>query len=309
MTRLMQSLFSRLMDAVGDDGADASGGADRGDTHDNPLDKIDTPAAETTAPAAAEPAPRDPDTGKFIPKARFDDAIEKERGARDTAERRVQELEAQLGQMTKGVDVAKAEEAIVALEAQYGQLMLDGNQEKAAQVMKDIRLKERQIALSEAQQMSQQSRAVATEEIRVDMAVERLEATYDVLNPGHETYNQDVVDLVLAKQGQLITVERMSPSAALTKAAADVMKLLNPAGSTAPTKAGLGAAQAPDRKAAQVAKNLATASAQPGSLRDVGLDSDAAGMKGKYIDMNGISQEDFAALPVSTLARMRGDAL
>ena len=313
------NLFRRLMGPVGE--ADGGGAAvvDRGDNLDAAAVDAAAAAAATAdvtaqaemdakaiadAAAASEQA-RDPETGKFIPKARFDEQVGAERSAREAAERRTQELEIQLGQMTRGIDIEAAEAAIVALEQQHTKLLLDGKHEEAATVMKDIRLKERQIALSEANQMANQTRAIATEEIRVEMVVERLESTYDVMNPAKDVYNQDVVDLVLAKQGQLISVDKMAPAAALTKAAADVMKLITPS-SAAAAKPGLGAAASADRAAAQLARNLATDKSQPSDLKAVGLDTDQAGMKGQ-VDVNKLSYEEFEALPEATKSKLRGD--
>ena len=64
-----------------------------------------------------------------------------------------------------------------------------------------------------------------------------------------------------------------------------------------------------DRKQEQVAKNLDTAKRQPASMKDVGLDSDKAGMSSNLPDISKLSAEEFDALPESTKARMRGDIL
>jgi hypothetical protein len=58
----------------------------------------------------------------------------------------------------------------------------------------------------------------------------------------------------------------------------------------------------------QVKKNLDTQARQPASMRDVGMDSDKAGVKGD-IDVSKLSADEFAALPESTKAKLRGDLL
>lgn len=291
-------------------GEDLPGAAvvDRGDAPViDELLKGEPKVEETEAEDVVEPA-RDPDTGKFIPKARYDEQVAKERLARETAERRYAELEAKMGQVSRSEDVAKLEESVTAMEVQHAKLLLDGDHEAAAKVMRDIRLTERKIALQESSERMSQTAQQTREEIKMDMAIERLEASYAPLNPASEEYNQELVEEVLGWQSVYMERYRLSPSAALAKAADKVMAAqVAPPPASEPAK-GLSAAQAaaPGRKQDQVAKNLAAASAQPANTRGVGQDSDKAGLSGK-IDVNTLTQEDFAALPESMRAQLRGD--
>lgn len=250
---------------------------------------------------------RDPDTGKFIPKARYDEQVGKERLARETAERRYAELEAKMGQVSRSEDVAKLEESVTTMEKMHSKLLLDGDHEKAAEVMRDIRLTERKIALQESQDRMVQTAQQTREEIKMDMAIERLESGYSPLNPASEEYNQELVEEVLGWQSVYMERYRLSPSAALTKAADKVMSTQAAPTAAEPAK-GLSAGKQGDvgRKQDQVGKNLAAASAQPANTRGVGQDSDKAGLSGK-IDVNTLTQEDFAALPESMRAQLRGD--
>lgn len=249
--------------------------------------------------------------GRFIPKGRFDEAVGKEREAREAAERKVAELQAQMAQVNKNADTAVLEEEIQELERKHSRLALDGDHEGAAKLMTQIRLKERSIALSQAENLSAQARAQAAEEVRMDMAISTLESTYDIMNPQHEAYDQDIVDLVLGQQRQFIENDRMAPSAALAKAATKVMSKLipPPAKEEPPAKKGLSAADGGVQRAqAQVAKNIAVAKGQPASTRDVGLDSDQAGATA-VVEASKLSYEEFNALPAATKARMRGDMI
>ena len=63
--------------------------------------------------------------------------------------------------------------------------------------------------------------------------------------------------------------------------------------------------KADERKATATKKGLAAAAAQPAALDRVGMDSDKVGIS--KIDVNSLTQEEFARLPESTLARLRGD--
>jgi hypothetical protein len=275
---------------------------DRGDTY---TPELNTPEPEVTpepVPEApkAEEKPRDED-GKFIPKGVFDNRLRSEREAREAAERRAQELEAQLGQVSRTEDVAKMEEKIVSLEKQHAKLLLDGEHEKAAETMRDIRLTERQVAIQQASHMSSQAKDQAREEIRMELAIERLESSHPELNPQHESYNQELVDDVLGWQQVLIQRNRLPPAAALTKAVEKVMSK----GAPVPEgpKAGLAAAS---RKDDQITKNLATDKAQPPSMKDAGMDSDKTGVTG-VPKMSDLTPDQYDALPDSTKAKLRGD--
>ena len=252
-----------------------------------------------------------------IPKARFDEAVGKERDARlaaetraATLEARLKEREASVGKVTK---LDEMETAVTELEKSYAKLMLDGNEEGAAKVMKEIRLAERQIAKAEARADTAQEIQQVLEGERLTVAIAKLEADYPELNDKSEAYDDDLTELVLSKQQTLITREGLSPSQALTKAAADVMgrfatKVAEGAGVA---KKGLSAAAqaVEDRTKAQIAKNLATAKNQPSSLKEVGMDSDKAGATSATPDVNKLSADEFAALPEAVKARMRGDTL
>lgn len=298
---------------------------DRGDnftpTPDPELDsKASAPALSAEAPAdpapptavekpeedkAAEPE-RDA-KGRFIPKARFDEAVQKERERTAASERRAQELEQQLRTINKNADTSKLEEEIQAMEKEYANAMLDGSSEKAAQLMTQIRLKERTIALTQTESMSQQARTQAAEEIRMETAINSLESTYDMMNPEKETYDQDVVDMVLGQQQLLISRDRMAPSAALVQAARVVMGKMMPQSKQddPPPAKGLGAAKSRDEGAA---RSVQAALKTPPDLRDVGVDSDKMGMS-KGVETLPTSLEDLKAIPEATLKRMRGDML
>lgn len=252
-----------------------------------------------------------------IPKARFDEAVGKEREARVAAETRAATLEAQLKEREQSVaKVAKLDDmeaGITELEKSYAKLMLDGNEEGAAKVMKDIRHAERQIARAEANAGAAEQIQQVLEGERLTVAIAKLEADYPELNEKSEAYDDDLTELVLSKQQTLITREGLSPSQALTKAAADVMgRFAKKTDDTGAAKKGLSAAAsdtAEDRRKAQVTKNMDAAARQPNSLKDVGLDSDKAGASSATPDVNKLSADEFAALPDAVKARMRGDVI
>ncbi|WP_018609507.1 hypothetical protein [Uliginosibacterium gangwonense] len=260
-----------------------------------------------------EDLPRD-EKGQFaprIPKARFDEAVGKEREARVAAERRAAEAEKRLAAREQAVaqvaETSELESRVDSMETQYAKLLLDGKDEDAAKLRREIRTLERQIATTEATQRANQQISQTLEVERVQAAVAKLEAEYPTLNPSSEQYDNDLCDMILSYQNLLVTRDGLPPSAALVTAAEKFLKQKAAPAKEEPQK-GLSAAQVTDdRKKAQVKKNIDTAAKQPPSTHEVGLDSDKAGATSATPDATKMSAEEFAALPEATKARMRGD--
>lgn len=299
--------------------------ADRGDEGlefpEDPEEGNEAPEAsgDEGDEGAAEEQGRD-EKGRFtsgpkIPKARFDEAVGKEREAREAAERKAAELERQLNERTKTQETSTKLEELEAqvseLERKHADMLLDGDSEGAAKIMREIRHTERQIARTEIANETQNHLNRTLEAERVEAVVARLEADVPEFNPQSEVYDQELVELVLSKQSNLISREGLSPSRALERAGQDVRArfLSGKDEGEGEARTGLGkAGEQADRKAAQVQKNLDTQKRQAPSMKDSGMDSDKAGMQGK-IDVTKLTSEEFAALPESTKAKLRGDML
>jgi len=343
--------FKRVLrNAAGENGSDDGGSADRGDD----FTPTDDDATETEVKAAAKEPVKDPEPkkepvkepvkaagadaggeeegeegeeGEEKPEGKRKDArmpisrhkaiLEKERAAREEAER-------QLAQYQKGQQVAatnevidRLEKEILDLDEQYAKLITDGDHKEAAAVMKQIRAKERDVNDKKLELTSTITSARAVEKARYDIVVERLEEAYPVLNQDDEAYDaevaQDVVDLAATYRGRGLT-----PAEAIQKAA---KKLLGVA-----TKKQEAAAEITprvtkeqeedarrqaekERKAAQVKKNLEASGKQPADLNKVGADNDKAGGSITAKDVMKMSHDDFVKLDEETLSRMRGDVL
>lgn len=286
------------------------------ETPETEAPEVETPEVETPETETPEvETPRDEKgkfTGKGIPKERFDQAVGKERAAREAAEQRVAALEAQIGQRKEQAaqvdQIDTIEQQIAELEAKHTSYLLDGDQEKASAVMRQIRIAEREIIRAEMRQESRTATAQTLESERVELSIAKLEADHPVLNPDSEEYNEALTNFVLAEQQRLMRTETLSPSRALNKAALSIIEKFGP--KSAPEDAapkGLSKVQG-ERKAAAVEKNLAVKQSQPAALRNVGLDSDKAGQIA-LPDIRKMSPEEYAALPASTRSRLRGDTL
>lgn len=292
----------------------------KGDNKPDEVAKPD-PAAEPESKkedGQGEELPRD-EKGRFtekearIPKSRFDEAVGKEREAREAAERRAQEAERRLAEATKKGDEAqelqRIEGEVEALEVKYQELLLDGNTAEAANVMKQIRLAERQIATAEAEARAKATTAQVIEVDRLQAVVARLESDYPEFNPDSENYDEDLVSLVLAKQRSLIQ-DGMSPSQALTKAGKDVatrfLATQKEAAKAEEAKGLAAAAKQGDRQKEAVAKAIEVQKTQPASTKEVGIDSDKLGAK-ELPDITKLTADEFDALPEATKARLMGN--
>lgn len=293
--------------------ADAAAAAEKEAADKAAAEAADKEAAEKEAAAKAaadEERARD-EKGRFIPVSRHKDVLEKERERADIAERKLAELNDQLKQVDRNVDVQKLETEITELEKAHAKALLDGDADKAAEHMRAIRLKERTIAIQESDRLSSRAKDQAREEVRLDMAIERLEAAYPQLNEKSDEFDQTLTEMVLSSQRTYIERDRMAPADALVKAAATVMEKFKTAlPAAAADEKGLQAAKdaAKERTEAQVKANLDAAAKTPAALKDAGKDSDKSGLTEK-VDVKKLTDEEFRALPDATKARLRGDLL
>ncbi len=269
-------------------------------------------------PEPAEPeeeatAPRD-EKGKFaskgIPKERFDQAVGKERTAREAAEQRVAALEARLAEVSqvaeKSEKLEEIEAQIDALTLEHSAFLLDGEGKKASDVMRKIRALDRDLVRAEIRNETRTVTAQVQEADRVELTIAKLEADHALLNPDSADYNAPLVNFILAEQTRLMRAGGVTPSAALSKAAQTVLEQFGP--KAAPKEDPKGLAQTPvDRKAEAVKRNLAAQKAQPASMRDAGLDADKGGQTGALPDVSKLTREEYDALPEATRQRLRGD--
>lgn len=266
----------------------------------------------------ADGTPRDKD-GKFtkkdpvIPKARFDEVNRKAREREAALQQRIAELEKQATKEVQVADAAKLESEVEALEEEYQKLLDDGKTDKAKDVMRQIRLKERQIVTMEAEHKSERARVQAIEQLKFDNLVEKLEAEYPALNPDSDAFDEaKVEEVVLLRTG----FERtgMSSTAALAKAAkyvlGDVKKDDGKNDGASDKKRGIGDGKKGDeRRQEQIKKNIDAAGKQPPKLDSVGVDSHKKGGGTDASNVNDMTEEEFNALPAATKARLRGDII
>ena len=323
MNLLLKPMLSRYMAPAGDDGTDTGGTdvLDRGDDFAATEDD-DAPAAPTEAAAADdaddadetevkdETAAEKKQREQRIPLSRHKDMLEKERAKRA-------ELERQLSQYQRGGEVAslneditRTEESILAMEKQYNSLLADGEVEQAAALMAKIRQSERAIVEAKSDMKIAAAEARATERARYNLALERIEAAYPVLNEDHEDYDESVMEDVIDLKG---AYERkgLTPTAAMQKAVDKILGTSTRRQEAAiDTTPRVGAKDvAAERKKSAVRNTMDAVGRTPPSANRVGMDSDKAGGALTAKDIMKLSQDDFRKLPDDVLARMRGDEL
>lgn len=267
-------------------------------------------------PAAKEPETKDKDDGITIPKARFDQAVNKARAAEKVERERADKLEAEL-QASKGtVDFEKLEKDIDGLEDKLEDAIKDGNVEAKQRIRREIRQKNSQMAEAKAAAYSQHATAVAVEQIRYDALVERMEAEHPELNPDLDTFDEDKVAAVMVYKSDAEAAGKSS-TVALKQALQAVYgnAAPKPVAKKAEEKADEKGQEdlkkkaddtAADRKEAAVKKGLDTKGKQP-SNEKAGIDSDKAGKSGKSVDIVKMSDKDFEKLEEDEIKRLRGD--
>lgn len=264
------------------------------------------------------------DKGNSIPKARFDEAVNKEREARENAEARARELEQRLHALNAedrerveaGAQLGSLEIKAAELTTKYSELLLDGQKEDAAKVMAELRKTERSIAAIESERRTGQIVNQRLESERTKLVVAKLESDHPQFNPDSEQYDDDLVQMVLMLQARYVQQDKLPQSSAMEKAASSVLKKFNmvPApdddadDKKVEKKPDLAAEKAAQRTKEAVKKSVDAANSQPASSKDVGLDSDALGEK-RLPDVSKMSADEYDALPESTKARLRGDTL
>lgn len=282
--------------------------ADRGDNVEAEVEATEKPQVEKDEPDEAE-RERD-DKGRFmpkIPKARFDEAVGKERNAREAAEKRAAELEAELEKREADKKVLEDEEAFEAkideLQTKHADLLLEGSTAEANKLMREIRKLERERISKEVEARSMMNFRSSLEAERLDSVIKELEKAHPELNPKNEDiYDDYMVKVILTDFNQMVAQGVARPQA-MQEATERAYAYFNR--TSEPNK---GLAKKEDRRAAQIEKNLDTKKRQPPNMRDTGLDSDKLGAA-QSIDVTKLSQDEFNALPEATIKKLRGDVL
>tara|TARA_B100001057_G_scaffold496164_1_gene596933 strand:- start:3157 stop:4086 length:930 start_codon:yes stop_codon:yes gene_type:complete len=231
----------------------------------------------------------------MIPKARLDEALQKQRA-----------LQKQLEDMQKEQFVAPTEPDTYDFESkelEYQELVLDGENKKAALLRQEIRHAEKQALMFEMQQNVNATVDETVNQTKQGMEIEdvaeELARRYPTLDPEAKEFNEEYIDEVIELRDAFIG-KGYEPADALIRSVKYIVADHNIPESgitTQPQQDELA------KKRAQVAAKLEAAEQQPPDL--VGEGSSTKGESA--VDISTLSDAEFAALPAATLARLRGD--
>ncbi len=280
-------------------------------------DAADAAAAEAAEAAAAEKAAAEKAAAQAIPKARFDEAVSKEREKAKAAEQRAKDLEAKLAKQEEGLSAEKIGQELDALEDKLDAAIADNDEAAKKAIRAEIRAKNRELVQAEARRQGAYATAVAVEQVHYNALVAQLEATHPEVNPDSDQYDADV-ETELAELKAAYEATGMGSTDALKKAAKYIFK-------TAPEevkkeKAGEKASEPTDEekkvaaeKAAKlreeaVKRGLEAKGKQPAASADkVGKSADSRGESPDKPNVAKMSDKDFEKLTDEQKARMRGD--
>lgn len=199
----------------------------------------------------------------------------------------------------KADPVVAIEASLDALYEQVETARADSDVKLSAQLQRQIDVKNREISEIRAMRIAQAASATTQDDARYDLLVDDLENKHPQLQPKHDDYDKALVQEL---QFTVAAFEKMGmrSSDALKKAAK--MLLAAPAAVVEDTAAKDDGKVVPITKKVDVAKAVATSKKQPPVLDGVGTNKDDT-----TIDFEGLSEEEFEALPESKKAAARGD--
>lgn len=254
---------------------------------------VEEEAEEEPAAIAKKKAPKK----QMVPKARLDEVLAKQR-----------DLQKQLTQMqaaTQQVQEQKETEPEYAFEDKemlYQELVLDGESKAAAALRQEIRAAERA-------QMRAEIKADMTETVGQDRvanamqtAANQIEQAFPVFDAKSEYYDEAMTNEVIALRDAFIT-QGLPPVEALGKAATYTIKANDMYDGE---DLSLGETSAVTDEVAKKRRNtkrkIKAAGQQPPELP-----SGSSTKSNEGIDLNSLTDSEFAALPEATLKRLRGD--
>lgn len=237
-----------------------------------------------------------------IPKARFDEAVNRERERAEQAERRAQELEAAMQERQAAVAAGQFQQTrtqLAALQDKYEELLVDGMRDEARQVRMQIEAAREHLQEARVNQMAEEARARTLTTIKYETALSAIETQYPELNPDNAAvYSQDHANEVARlMQGFIAT------GADNTTALRDAVRYVMGAPTAAPARAAV--APAKDRAVAAREKAAVAAARQP-QPTDLGGRSSAAPTP---VPLSKMSFKQFSAIDEAALAKLRGDEI
>lgn len=244
-----------------------------------------------------------------VPKARFDQAVNKERERAAALEAELSRYRTREQQQAQAANFEESQAKVKEMLKQHSSLLADGDLDKASEVMENVLQLRDDMSQARAQAMADNARNSARNEVKYDATVERLEATYPEINPDSPDFDETAVKRVQAMVSGIMQTQGKDAASALLEATDILLKPAKEA-QTLRDKPSEEAAEAGLRRTqAQIDKNIKTAAQQPPATKDLGKDHDATGGALNAAAVAQMSWEEFMAVPDAELSKMRGDLI
>ncbi len=289
------------------EGDDPAPNDDDGPDNSDPNTDGDTPDSGTDDPSKAKPEAIN------VPKPRLDKEIKKRRAAED----RAKELEQQLATAVAEQNKKTGDKIdIDALSEEMSDAILDGKPAEFAKRLKvllaDVESRTIEKTLSEVPNLANTAVETRQKQESFDDVVTRLEDTFDVVNPGSETFDEDFVDDVLALQHAYVK-RGETPAEAMQKAFEKTLRMDKPdiyqehfEQTDTPDAPQPDTDKNAKRTKQALKKKLELADKQPPKPESGKGNRSTESLT---VDLENISEEEFDALPESKKRELRGDAL
>lgn len=238
-----------------------------------------------------------------IPKSRLDKEIARKKALQNQVEELQRQIDA--NKHTPGQQAEFVFEAGDDPKKMFDKV-LEGDLDTANTLFSDMVTKAVQAGIQTAtanidSRVTDQVRSANRAQTEAEVA-EELENTYEIFRADSEEYDDALVGETLAIRDSFVA-RGYEPADAMRQAADYVIKVNKPELLQEPTTEAAPTQQTRNPQA--VEKNVAAANQQPPSLPTSTQGSKAP----PEVDISNLSDEEFAALPQATLARLRGDVL
>ena len=266
------------------------------------------------------------DNKDFLPRYRYNrvarERDELRRQLEDLKREREQPQQQQPQQQQPQAEPAQqgptVEEQLTEIQKDIAKAVNEGQGDKVAELMgKQTELQDQKYQ-QWLQQQTQQATSQTQEEIKYDRAIEKVETDHPYLNPDNEdAYDENLAGTLAqmrdayVQQGYSLdqalneAMTRLDPMIQMTKQQYDQARQ---AAQKEPEKEP--EKDAGEQRTREARKTAADAAAKtPPDTSEVGRDSTKAGSGGEKYDPMKMDEEEFDALPDSTLSRLRGDVV
>ena len=258
------------------------------------------------AGAAAEPeAPAKP-ASDLIPRSRYNlkaREAREERERRERLEAEIAELRSKPAPQPQPAAQAPSEDLYSAVEAKIAEARRDGDVDAELAAMREMRKIDQEVFNARLDEARSAAVDQAVGHMDWDTTLSAVEDLYPQLNVDDEQYDRALDERVTALVDGFTSSGRYNQAAALMEAIALVFPEQDPA--PAPSQP----AATSERAVAAVKKGVEAAKAQPPDAAAAGARApEGVGVTDPTkLDISKLSEEEYAALPESTIRRLRGD--